>query len=80
MTFPNIHDFQLLMLRACVSNTMFFATLPFYLAQETHPVPARSRRNWVNPAWAPRDGRPLTGGSGRQPGTETSAGSGRVIA
>ena len=44
MTFPNPQDVQLLMLRACARNVMFFATLPFYLAQETLPVPARSRR------------------------------------
>jgi hypothetical protein len=59
MTFPDLHDVQLLMLRACVHNAMFFATLPFYLAQETHLGPARSRR-----AGAP------AGGSGRRPGTE----------
>ena len=69
MTLPNLHDFQLLMLRACVRNAMFFATLPFYLAQETHPVPARSRRTGQT-GWAPRDGRALASGSGREPGTE----------
>ena len=69
MTFPNLHDVQLLVLRACARNSMFFATLPFYLAQETHPVPARSRRTGQTNG-APRDDQALAGGSGRQPGTE----------
>jgi hypothetical protein len=69
MTFPNLHDFELLMLRAYVHTAMFFATLPFYLAQETHPVPARSRRTDQTSS-APRDGRAPAGGAGRQPGTE----------
>jgi hypothetical protein len=69
MTFPDLHDFQLVMLRACVHNVMFFATLPFYLAQETHPVPARSRRTGQTSP-TPRDGRDLADGPGHQPGTE----------
>jgi hypothetical protein len=44
MKSPSLLDVQLLMLRTCVHNMMFFATLPFYLAQETHPVPERSGR------------------------------------
>jgi len=67
MTFPDLHDFQLLMLRACVRNAMFFVTLPFYLAQETHPVPARSRGQTSS---APQDDRASGGGPGRQSGTE----------
>ena len=44
MTFPNLHDIQLLMLRACVSNLMLLATLPFHWTQEMRPMPERSRR------------------------------------
>ena len=69
MTFPNLHDVQQLMLRAYVRNVMFFATLPFYLAQEMRPVPERSRRAGQTSS-APRDGRALAGGRGRQPGSE----------
>ena len=69
MTFPNLHDIQLLMLRAYARNAMFFATLPLYLAQEMHPVPARSRRTG-QPRSAPRDSRAPTDGPGRQPRTE----------
>jgi hypothetical protein len=52
MTLPHLHEFQLLMLRVYVRNAMFFATLPFYLAQESHPVPARrvcgsEERRWL---------------------------------
>ena len=67
MIFPDLYDVQQAMLRACVQNAMLFATLPFYLTQETHPVPARSRGQTSS---APRDGRALAGESGRQPGTE----------
>jgi hypothetical protein len=56
MILPGLHDVQLRMLRTCVRNAMFFATLPFYLAQETHPVPARSRRTGQTSS-APQDGR-----------------------
>ena len=67
MTFPELHDIQLRVLRVCVRNAMFFATLPCYLAQETHPVPARSRRSS-----APRHGQAPAGGPERQSGTEDS--------
>ena len=56
MIFPSLHDVQLLMLRACARNVMFLATLPFYLTQETHPVPARSRRTGQTSS-VPQDGR-----------------------
>jgi hypothetical protein len=69
MTFPDLHDVQLLMLRACVRYAMFFATLPFHLAQETHLVPARSRHTGQTSS-APRHGQAPAGGPGRQPGTE----------
>jgi hypothetical protein len=36
MTFGDLRDFQELMLRAYVRNMMFFATLPYHLATETH--------------------------------------------
>jgi hypothetical protein len=69
MTLPDLYDVQQTMLRACVQNAMLFATLPFYLTQETHPVPARSRRTGQTSS-APRDGRAPADGPGRQPGTE----------
>jgi len=34
MTFGDPRDFHDLMLRACVRNMMFFATLPYHLATE----------------------------------------------
>jgi len=34
MTLFDLYDFQHLMLRAYVSNVMFFVTLPYHLAQE----------------------------------------------
>ena len=34
MTFGHLRDLQDLMLRACVRNMMFFATLPCHLARE----------------------------------------------
>jgi hypothetical protein len=69
MNFPDLHDFQLLMLRAYVRNAMFFATLPFYLAQEPHPVPARSRRTSQTSSVL-RDDRVPEGGPGHHPGSE----------
>ena len=69
MIFSSLYDAQQEILRACVRNAMLFATLPFYLAQETHPVPARSRRTGQTSS-APQDGRALADGPGRQPGTE----------
>jgi hypothetical protein len=56
MIFQSFHEVQQVMLRTFVSNVMFFATLPFYLAQETHPVPVRSRRTGQTSS-APQDGR-----------------------
>jgi hypothetical protein len=44
MTFLNLHEVQQLMLRAYVRNVMFFATLPYYVAQEMRALPERSRR------------------------------------
>jgi hypothetical protein len=69
MTFPDLHDFELLMLRACVHTTMFFATLPFYLAQEGRPATARSRHTGQTSS-VPRHSQAPAGGPGRQPGTE----------
>ena len=34
MTFHDLHDFQDVMFRAYVRNVMFFAALPYHLAQE----------------------------------------------
>jgi hypothetical protein len=68
MIFASLYDVQQVILRACVQNVMFFATLPFYLAQETHPVPARSRRPGQASS-AARHGRAPAGGPGREPGT-----------
>jgi hypothetical protein len=61
MTFPNLHDVQQVMLRAYVQNVMLFATLPFYLAQDTHPLPARSRRAESNQLCAARRRAPAVG-------------------
>ena len=56
MIVHNFHEAQQVMLRTFVRNMMFFATLPLYLAQETRPVPARSRRTGQTSS-APHDGR-----------------------
>jgi hypothetical protein len=34
MTYQHLYDLQELMMRTYVRNVMFFATLPYYLAQE----------------------------------------------
>ena len=44
MILSSLHDIQQVMLRAYVHNVMFFATLPFYLAQERRPMSEQSRR------------------------------------
>ena len=69
MIFPNVHDVQQAMLRACVRNVMFFATLPFYLTQEMRPTPARSRRAGSNQLCTARR-RASAGGPERHPSTE----------
>jgi hypothetical protein len=68
-TVLNIHDVQQLMLRAYVRNVMFFATLPFYLAQEMWHVPQRSHGAGTTSS-ASRDDRAPAGGRGRHPGSE----------
>jgi len=44
MTVFDLLDFQEFMFRACVRNVMTFATLPYYLTQETRGIRARSTR------------------------------------
>jgi hypothetical protein len=48
MILQNLHNVQQVILRAYVQNVMFFATFPFYLAQERRPTVERSRHAGAN--------------------------------
>jgi len=69
MIFQSFHEVQQVMLRTFVRNMMFFATLPFYLAQETGPITERSRRAGSNQLCAARRRGPAVGPE-RHPRTE----------